>query len=108
MQKFMRNSTFTAVDLGAIRSDKQELFAKIFQKVLKMVSKNVLTAIKPLNVFPISQVQQAFRLMQSGKHLGKIVLQLGEGDKVMVRHKEPLQLSHIAHEIVLPLYLLVG
>lgn len=108
MQKFMRNSTFTAVDLGAIRSDKQGLFAEIFQKVLKMVSKDVLTAIKPLNVFPISQVQQAFRLMQSGKHLGKIVLQLEEGDKVMVRHKEPLQLSHVAHEIILPLYLLVG
>jgi NADPH:quinone reductase-like Zn-dependent oxidoreductase/ubiquinone/menaquinone biosynthesis C-methylase UbiE len=91
MQKFMRNSTFTAVDLGAIRADRPQLFMRVFRKVLELVAENALRAVTPLNAFSFSQMEQAFRLMQSGKHNGKIVLQVQKGDKVMVCRKKIIQ-----------------
>ena len=38
----------------------------------------------PLNVFPYVTLQEAFRLMQSGKNLGKIALEIQEGETVKV------------------------
>ena len=84
MSKFARNCTFTAVDLGAIRADRPEMFNKIFQKVIDLSHKGKIHAPTPVNLYSFSELEPAFRLMQSGKHTGKIVLQVREDDEVMV------------------------
>lgn len=84
MQGFAKNCTFTAVDLGAIRVDRPEMFNRLFQKVIDLSHQGKIQAPSPLNLYRFSELEQAFRLMQSGKHTGKIVLQVREDDEVMV------------------------
>ena len=84
VRQFMQNVTFTAVDLGAIRADRPQVMARVLKKVMDLVSDNKLRPITPRTTFSNAQVEQAFRLMQSGKHTGKIVIQAEKSDQVMV------------------------
>ena len=86
MDVWLRNTTFTAVDLGALREKKPKLFRKILTEVLSLYQSRKLKPVNPLTLFSFSQIQEAFRFMQSGKHIGKIVLEVREGDQVMVSH----------------------
>lgn len=43
-------------------------------------------ALKPveLNVFPLSKIEDTFRFIQSGKHIGKVILQAEADSQVKV------------------------
>jgi len=53
---------------------------------MKLFCENIAKPIKPTITMPFSQVEEAFRLMQTGKHMGKIVLEPREGESVSVGH----------------------
>ena len=74
MEKFSDSVSFSAVDLGVVNS-KPQLSKRILTDVIKMYEDGITPLITPISVFPISQVQQAMRQMQTGKHSGKIVIE---------------------------------
>ena len=84
MEKFVDSVSFSAVDLGVVEASKPQLFKRILSDVIKMYGDNSIRLITPISVFPISEVQQAMRLMQSGKHTGKIVIEATSDSTVQV------------------------
>lgn len=65
-----------------------DLAQQILGEVFRLLRMGAITPVQPLNVFPLSKIESAFRLIQSGKHLGKVVLK-AEADtevKVFVLH----------------------
>ncbi|CZR54651.1 uncharacterized protein PAC_04535 [Phialocephala subalpina] len=44
-----------------------------------------INAVKPVTVYPISEIERAFHFMQAGKHMGKVVIKPNEGDIAKVR-----------------------
>lgn len=74
MEKFSDSVSFSAVDLGVVNS-KPQLAKRILTDVIKMYEDGTTPLITPISVFPISQVQQAMRQMQTGKHSGKIIIE---------------------------------
>ncbi|KAG5885209.1 hypothetical protein JTB14_012232 [Gonioctena quinquepunctata] len=77
MSIFLKNTTFHGILLDALfdsdSSDKRQ--------VMKLVSDGIESgAVRPLakTVFSEHQVEQAFRFMASGKHIGKVLLQIRE------------------------------
>ena len=75
MEKFLDSVSFSAVDLAIVESSKLQLFKRILIDIIKMYEDDAIPLITPISVFPISEVQQAMRQMQTGKHIGKIVIE---------------------------------
>lgn len=84
MEPFMRNVTFSSVNLLGIYRSNIQLAARIFEDVMRLVYQGVAKAVHPITLFDYSQTENAFRFMQTGKHLGKIVLRPHDEDLVPV------------------------
>lgn len=82
MNKFLQSVTFAGVDLGVFGQNRPPAFHQMLSEMVDLHSRKVLDPIKPLNVFPISEIQKAMRMMQSGKHIGKIIIDC-TGDQVV-------------------------
>lgn len=53
-------------------------------KVFDLLRDGALQPVRPLNVFPLSDVEGAFRLIQAGKHTGKVILRADDQTIVKV------------------------
>lgn len=84
MTKFTNNITYATVDLLQLQAKKPQLIGKVLVIVTGLVFKGLMENIVAINAFPVSQVEAAFRFMQSGKSMGKIVVEPREGDQVKV------------------------
>ena len=85
MAPFIRNATFTSVNLLAINLHNIPLASRIFADVMDLVHRGIAKPVYPVTVYNYSQVEEAFRFMQVGKHVGKIVLRADDKDLVPVR-----------------------
>lgn len=90
MDVFRRNVSFSSVDMVLVVADgRRDLANRLIDEACTKVFEGELKVPEKLLEFPFSQVEQAFRLMQRGKHIGKIILvpDDGRGDenKVMVK-----------------------
>ncbi|KAL9093844.1 MAG: hypothetical protein Q9165_003767 [Trypethelium subeluteriae] len=74
MRSFARNVTFSAVDLVTLLAGKPEYGSKMWAEVMSLVRSGVAKPPQPITVFGISEVEKALRTMQSGKHIGKLVI----------------------------------
>ena len=76
MEVFLKNISFHGILLDALFSDENIVERK---KVVKLVSEGIQNGVvKPLprKVFDIGQAEEAFRFMASGKHIGKVILNI--------------------------------
>ncbi len=106
MQPFLQDASFTFINLKHVMTGNPDLLAKVLQEVFSLLSQGTLKPITPITLYPLSNMETAFRLMQMGKHRGKIALRW-EGDDVvpqMEKHQPgpPASLNPAAS------YLLVG
>lgn len=74
MEMFNRNVMFASVDLTLVFGHDPNLGASILREVFEMLRRKVISTIEPITVYPFSQMESAFRLIQAGKHMGKVVL----------------------------------
>lgn len=84
MQKFEYNCTFASVDLTKVAAYKPKLMQRLLCDVHQLVTSGAISPISPVKTFPISETEAAFRLLQSGKIFGKLVVVPHEGDQVRV------------------------
>ena len=90
MAPFSKNISFSSVDLIVVLTERPLLMKSLLSKVFDLYRQGFVRPITPLSTFPISDVESAFRSLQSGKNLGKITITLGEAD--MVKVGNPLML----------------
>lgn len=84
MGPFVRSLSFSSFDLITLCEERGEKIAEIFKGVNKLFDEGSVRAVSPRTVFSISEVEKAFRTMQGGKHMGKIILKPNPEDVVMV------------------------
>ena len=89
MQPFLQDASFTFVNLKRVMTGNPDLLAKILEEVSSYLSRGIIKPVTPITVHPLSDMEHAFRVMQMGKHRGKIVLSWGGDDVVpqMERHR---------------------
>ncbi|KAE8386092.1 hypothetical protein BDV23DRAFT_187650 [Aspergillus alliaceus] len=104
MSPFIRNVTFASVDLTVIFRHRKPLGAAALNAVMDLLRERKVHEIDPITTFPVSQIEDAFRMMQAGKHLGKLIITTSPTDlvKALPKREETLQLRPDAS------YLLVG
>ncbi|KAI0437439.1 hypothetical protein F4803DRAFT_538775 [Xylaria telfairii] len=76
MARFHQNVSFFAVDLYHIALTKPNLISKLYKNVISLFDRGVMQYPSPRHRFSVSQVEQAFRLMQSGNNVGRVIITL--------------------------------
>ena len=84
MAQFAKNATFTAVDLVLVFETNPHLCRRLLSDVLSLFRDGSIKAVDPVATYPIQQVEKAFRSLQSGKSMGKIVVEPQADDRVLV------------------------
>ena len=72
MIRFEKNVSFMGLDVP-INSRLPEK-KQIWSEIVKLYEKGSIKAARPITVYGISELEKALRTMQSGKHMGKLVL----------------------------------
>ena len=85
MGKFEEAVTFSAVDLGLLAEKRPHTFKALLNNVVDLYQHREIQAVSPITIFSISEVQQAMRMMQSGKHIGKVVIEAKSDSVVQVK-----------------------
>ncbi len=74
---FQRNLAFFAVDIDQLLRQRPDLAGKLFREIMQLVADKQLQAL-PHRVFAITDAAKAFQHMARAKHIGKIVLNVGQ------------------------------
>lgn len=82
MGKFLDSVLFAGVDVGKLGRTKPLVFHNLLAKVVNLYESGAIQPVQPVTVFPVSELQQALRLMQAGKHTGKFVIE-AKGDSIV-------------------------
>lgn len=74
MKPFIDNRTYSAVDLHALSYEKPTLMKSLLLKTIEGHLAGIVRPVSPITRFPYSKIEDAFRTMQDGEHIGKVVL----------------------------------
>jgi NADPH:quinone reductase-like Zn-dependent oxidoreductase/ubiquinone/menaquinone biosynthesis C-methylase UbiE len=86
MMTFEKNVSFIAVAIDYICDHRPALLAKMLRAVTEMLVRGDLKLPSPRRNYSVSEVTDAFRYLQSGASVGKIVLTMEPSDVVQVGH----------------------
>lgn len=75
MAVFLKNVSFHGILLDALFDDSNQDWHEVYQLLKKGIEEGVVRPLKT-TVFKRDQVEEAFRYMAQGKHIGKVVLQV--------------------------------
>ncbi|KAE8314467.1 hypothetical protein BDV41DRAFT_575726 [Aspergillus transmontanensis] len=84
MALFADDAIFSSVNLINIVRQKPELASQLLDSVLALAASSQISVPLPLHIYPVGQLEEALRTMQSGKNSGKIVIELREDDHVPI------------------------
>ncbi|KAE8360705.1 hypothetical protein BDV27DRAFT_167683 [Aspergillus caelatus] len=81
--KFLRNTMFRAFDLEGLIMDCPEVCLSALEDILSLISNGILRPVQPITAYGISEIEAAFRSMQTGKLQGKLIIDMRMEDRVM-------------------------
>lgn len=84
MEPFRRALSFMHVDIIQLADNKGQLFQRILQELLCLLGSGTISNLTPVSAVPLAEAARAFRTMQAGNHIGKIVLIPGPNQLVKV------------------------
>ncbi|KAJ5715842.1 uncharacterized protein N7483_013023 [Penicillium malachiteum] len=84
MSPFMDNIIFAGVNMLSVYRDNIPLFSRIMSDVMNALEQGIIRPVQPLKIMDYSRIEEAFRTMQSGKHIGKMVLTAGPDNLVPI------------------------
>lgn len=76
MDMFGGNRAFFGVDMFKLGLERPDVVRETMSKLMKLHEDRTLQPIQPVNMFDAADAVRAFRLMQTGQHIGKIVIRM--------------------------------
>ncbi|KAF9694091.1 hypothetical protein EKO04_007724 [Ascochyta lentis] len=108
MSPFLASRNYCCIDIDQMRAERPEMINRLLRSVMNSFNEGILKPIRIDRVFSGSEVRDALRYMQQGKHMGKIVLEIRESsgklllDNIDATKKSSVELDAAAS------YLLIG
>ncbi len=97
---FRRNLSFFAIDLDRMIRERPAVLGALLRRLAEDVKSGALSPL-PHQVVPVSEITTAFRAMQQGKHIGKIVVSMRERPaEIAPGEDEPLRLRADASYLI--------
>ncbi|KAI0883761.1 reducing type I polyketide synthase [Annulohypoxylon maeteangense] len=104
MEPFGRNASFRAFDL-AHKEITDDTIESLLSEVFKLMEEGHLKPISPMHLFSFTNIPDAFRLIRSGKHIGKLVISDGQAGSVKVPVRPAPRRMNLRSDVC---YLVVG
>ncbi|KAE8135205.1 hypothetical protein BDV38DRAFT_294724 [Aspergillus pseudotamarii] len=76
LDKFEDNRTYMGIDLTKYVAINKPGTARLMRLMVELCSEGHITPIHPITSFAVDEVEEAFRYMQQGIHIGKVVIKL--------------------------------
>ncbi|KUL82178.1 hypothetical protein ZTR_09578 [Talaromyces verruculosus] len=89
MMPFLDNKSYCGVNLIDFENNPTPRAVKLFKKVAQLIQNGDIKPVTPVQLFSFSDVEKAFRYMQTGKHMGKIVVRVDDNDVVPAIPRSP-------------------
>jgi len=86
LRPFLKNLSYTLVDLRGMMLKRPERVAALLQEVLELFRGGVFKPL-PAQAFPVSSAVDAFTSMAQAKHVGKLVLSLQDSAATLIPHR---------------------
>lgn len=74
MSVFERGATFASVDLTVVAKDRPRVMKRLLDDVFALMAQGILRPVGPITRFGIGEVERAFRTLQKGAVMGKILV----------------------------------
>lgn len=103
MDLFEENRTFFGIDLSRLTVIDKPTVARLLAQTVDLYKQGHAKPIRPVNLFEAEHVEDAFRYMQKGVHMGKIVVRFPDDDSLPLAPSVPKPSFHQDKS-----YLLVG
>ncbi|PGH15529.1 hypothetical protein AJ79_02311 [Helicocarpus griseus UAMH5409] len=81
MDRFEHNRTFVGLDHTELWAHKPQVSNRILRHMMELYENGSLQPISPLQTFEATKVEEAFRYMQKGQHIGKIVVRFPQSEE---------------------------
>lgn len=85
MRPFSRQVSFSAFYLLASMEHRPDEVHRVLCRLTQLLESQVIAPVHPITAFPMGDFVKAFRLLQTGKHMGKVVLSIRPQEMVPVR-----------------------
>ena len=82
MGAFTRTVSFSSIDLLQLEEHRGHDVHRVLKDVVNLWKEGCISPVEPITVYPLAEIDKTFRLMQAGKHMGKIVLSV-KGDDIV-------------------------
>ncbi|KAL8697282.1 MAG: hypothetical protein Q9201_007201 [Fulgogasparrea decipioides] len=82
MGKFVDSVSFASADLNVLFNRKPLVLKRLLCQIVEMYRQKVIRPVTPITTMPMSAISQAMRMMQGGKHMGKLVIE-ARGDDIV-------------------------
>lgn len=89
MSTFSRMASFTSLDLMTMLREQGDEVQVVLSEVARLIAQEIIRPIRPVTVYAIGEIANAFRLTKSGKHIGKVVLSTEPNEQVRVMPHAP-------------------
>lgn len=102
MAQFLHNVSFSAYDLSEMLLNRAEHAGAALHQVIELIGQKKMSPAHPLHVFSAGEVEKAFRALQSGKTIGKIVVEFRSDEHIeaLVETKMSLCLDSTAAYVI--------
>ena len=84
MGRFVNNKTFAVVDLLQIVLHQKEMARELIHKAMQLASAGTVQYPRPLHIYDVCDIEDAFRYIQSGRNSGRVVIRVDSSIKVQV------------------------
>lgn len=89
MKPFLDNKSYIGVNLLDFENNPTPRAVKLWGEVAELIQNGSLRPVAPILDFTMADVEKAFRFMQAGKHIGKVVVRVDDGDVVPAVPRTP-------------------
>ncbi|GIJ86782.1 polyketide synthase [Aspergillus pseudoviridinutans] len=84
MRPFSRSVSFSAIDLPSLLERRGADVHRYLGEVMRLVEANAVAPVHPITAYSMGDIAEASRLLQTGHHMGKVVLSVGSHEMVPV------------------------
>lgn len=88
-----KNARFISLDPGLLIRHRPTVVSEAMDKVVELIERGKLDAIRPTKCMPIGKIEDAFRLVSKRQTPGKVVLEINDGDLVKATVPRPAELE---------------
>ena len=88
MSAFKNNVSFCAINIATMSIDRPWLIQRCLKCIMPLMQEGKLRHVEPLVRASVTDIEGAFRYLQSGKNLGKMVVTTGKEDSVQASTKD--------------------